>query len=231
MRVDEIGTKTPVQKQATVIHNVHIIDASGSMAGGKYDNAIKGVQMETEELKKAGSIIKYTNTIVEFSGDGKSCITTHCLLQPLEKYRGFDPRGADGYTPLYQAVGETIENLLRLVKKGEKVLIKVFTDGGENSSTGIYRKREVLSKLIEKVQEENEFTVTFVGTETDVQHAVYYLGVDASNTLVHDNTERGIAQTYKMSTSATQAYSKRVSKGEDVKKNFYSKSVVKEEKK
>lgn len=208
------------------IHNVFIIDASGSMAGGKYTNAIAGVN----DILKSIANDPYTDntiTIVEFEGHN---ITTR--LQTTDKipssYKGM---GTGGNTPLNQAVGETLEQMLHvrlgLYAQEDKVLVNVFTDGGENDSRGKwfgYPGQKLLGDLIKELEADG-FTVTFVGTEQEVQYAVQNLKLFASNTLVHDNTARGVKDSFLRTVSGRMGYSKSVAMGQDVTADFYTKTV------
>lgn len=207
------------------IHNVFLIDASGSMSGQKYDNAIKGVNALLKSIKEDTDTIN-TVTIVEF--EGRRIVHTLPLTTDIpSKYYGM---GTDGMTPLNQAVGESIV-YIRDERKSkftptDKVLVNVFTDGGENSSSGTYKNPKVLAQLIKDVQADG-FTVTFVGTQDEVNYAITTLSVDASNTMVHNNSAADITRSFNATILSRQSYSKSVAKGEDVTTSFYSKSVKK----
>ena len=211
------------------ILNVFIVDASGSMLGDKYRNAIGGVN----ELLK--SISQDTDTdnnvlIVEFEAEN---INRRLLLnQPIpEIYTGM---GTGGMTPLNQAIGETLEYVREVransFDKSNKVLVNIFTDGGENSSSGRYANDKVLSKFIKELEGEG-FTITFIGTKAEVNYAINTLSMDSSNTHVHDNTARGVAESFGATVRSRVAYSKSVSLGEDVTRAFYTKTLTKEENK
>lgn len=130
---------------------------------------------------------------------------------------------AYGWTALYKALGETLERMRTVRRPGETVLVKVFTDGGENRSSGSkFGNRAILSQLIKDCENDN-FTITFVGTETDVKCVIDNLGVDESNTYFHDNTFRGVGETYGASASATMLLSQDLRKGKVVTKGFYKK--------
>lgn len=204
-----------------VIHNVYILDASGSMSGGKFTNALLGINKEVELLKK-GDEVEYTQSIIDFSDNND--IRTVFFKVPIKNMTSYHS-GTRGSTALYQAMGQTIERLLSENKNGEKVLVKVFTDGGENDSKGLYNSytgAAPLTNLIKRAEDAG-FTITFVGTAQDVRAMQKNLSIHESNTLVHDNTERGVAQTFCLSTEATVLYSQSVVKGEDVKRGFYKK--------
>ena len=200
----------PAQKQT--VHNVFLIDASGSMAGVRYRNAMSGVN----ELLKGICEDQFTNntlTIVEF----RNTSIRKEIFMSSSIPNNYDGIGADGSTPLNQAVGQTCEDVL-------KHRNNVFTDGGENTSIGKYKDPYVLSTFIKKLEGEG-FTVTFQGTQSEVNYAINTLNLSSSNTSVHDNSASGIAQSFMRTAKARQLYSKSVAKGEAVTSNFYSKTV------
>jgi hypothetical protein len=211
---------TPQPKVKSLIHNVHILDASGSMEGPKYNNAVVGIKMELEELKKNKNA-DFTQTLIEFCGYGNS---EHFFMTPMEKVGSWKPRGADGGTPLYITVGTVLTRLRSQVKSGEKVLVKIFTDGGDTEwGRGGWDIKSV-KKLIDSLESEG-FTIAFVGTDGDVANIVKNMGVKSSNTLSHDNSAAGVKKAFDITRSATMMYSKSVVDGLDVKENFYTKTV------
>jgi uncharacterized protein YegL len=207
------GSVTTAPTVIPVIHNVHILDISGSMSGEKLRNAIKGINAELEELKKDVTVT-YKQTIVTF-GNYINIIHSN---EPIHNVPRINV-SSGGMTALYQAIGETIEDILK-TNTGEKVLIKIFTDGEENSSRGKFRSPQAVSKII-KEAEDNNCTVTFVGTQQDVDSIIRQLSIDSTNTLVHNNTGEGVEEAFSRSLGATRSYSKKVLAGEDVLKGFY----------
>lgn len=234
MRVDAIVSKAKKEvapkdsKRITsgTIHHVHILDSSGSMDGGKYINAVAGINLDIksiQESRKDFSELTETMSIIEFDYSHK--IRTHYIMSPVESIGTFISKCFGGSTALYQAIGETIDQLLAKKKKEDKVVLKIFTDGGENASQGQYKNNSVLRQLISKVEEEDNFTVTFVGTEYDVKLITQKLSIDSSNTLVHDNTTLGVQRAFGQTVNSTKAYRKGVASGQDVSANFYSKTI------
>ena len=198
-----------------VVHNVHILDCSGSMGlGNKIGVAVDGINEEIQTLANSNNG-DYLQTVVIFNSTYKTLL----YRVPIKKASSIIT-GVSGMTALYQTVGETLEKLLREKDPDEKVLVKIFTDGEENSSRGKYRDARELFNLIEKCQS-NGFTVTFVGTELDVNRVVKAVGIDLSNTLSHNNTPGDIKRVYKQTIAATQSYRCAVNDGLDVTKGFY----------
>jgi uncharacterized protein YegL len=212
----------PVVEETPTIHNVYILDASGSMHGPKIQNAIIGINDEIRELKK-DLTVNYTQTIVDFADSND--IKTTMYKVPISTCGIFHTRDR-GMTALNQAVGETLTRLSKDNKKGEKILVKIFTDGGENNSRGQFADPKTLAELIKQC-EANDFTVTFVGTSYDVNNVINTLKIDASNTLTHDNTARGVQTAFMASAGATMLYSANVKAKKSVSKNFYSKQTGK----
>lgn len=203
------------------IHNVLILDASGSMAGSKYHTATTGVSTEIFELNKAKELegILLTQTLIEFSsGTGSSDITEHLWMIPSQNVRIAPKfRGADGGTPLYNTIEATIKKILEWKRPEDKVLLKIFTDGADTTS---YDPAN-LKRLISHVEEENGFTVTFEGTKFTGEKVQHDLGIKPSNMFFHDNTAESLERGIVSRTKSTIDYATRFSAGEDLKANFY----------
>lgn len=200
------------------IHIVDILDASGSMGGSgnsKYENSKKGILSGIEDLRKVKDV-KYTYTLIEFVQSRN--IKTHFYLAPLPTNITF--HGATGNnTPLYSTVYDTLI-LLQNVNPTDKVLVKVFTDGGENVT---YHYKKLAKDLIAELQEKN-FTITIVATDEDMPGIIEDLNLDGSNTLAIKNNAEGFKKAFKMSSIATMDYLASVTKGEDVSKGFYKRT-------
>jgi uncharacterized protein YegL len=210
---------------AKVIHDVQILDSSYSMLGEKYDVAVKGIQQDflaLQKLAKENPNVKYTYTLVEFSDNMRIHLRiVDPLKSELPHFTNFKSN-----TSLNQTIGETIELLLSEKKETDNVLVKIFTDGEENSSTGKYKNKEVLSSLIDRVQEQNNFTITFIGTKKDVNTVIRDLKIKSSNTLSHNNTLQSINTAFNTTTVSRSMYSKAVMDGLDVKEEFYKKESI-----
>jgi len=210
------------------IHNVFIVDASGSMRGGKYNNAMIGLNELRNSIKKDTNT-NNTLTIVEF--EDTNIQTRLDFVTTIPDH--YDGMGTGSMTPLNQAVGETLERTFKKRKDSfneeDKVLVSIFTDGGENSSMGKYAndsqgRATVLASFIKELEAKG-FTITFIGTKEEVNYAINTLNMKASNTLVHNNTSADVARSFSRTVTARESYSKSVSLGEVVTENFYTKSV------
>ena len=206
-----------------VIHNVHILDTSASMGsldgkryGEKLKNAISGIKSEWLELSLDDQV-EYKNSLVTFHDKVHTEFWRLGFLdipsEPVTNHWGS--------TALYTAVCQTLLKLIKQNTSEERVLVKIFTDGAENCSRGY--ASEDCSRLINQAKRLG-ITITFVGTSRDVQHTQYKLGVDGSNTLVHDNTAKGVLDTFFASTQSTRGYATKVAAGatkEETLKGFF----------
>lgn len=200
-----------------IIHNVTLSDASGSMsswgsAHGKYDKTIDGVKLEVKELKSNKDVI-ILHSLYEFVDDRTGVIKQYKDVEnPTPEFYGAKGRN----TPLWESVIKVLE-IFKDVPKSEKVLLKVYTDGGNNRGDEFKYK---CKDLIKELNEEN-FTITFVATKSDMGSIIRALNLDETNTLEIENNAEGFKQAFTESLGSTISYSKKVVRGEDVSKGFY----------
>lgn len=217
------GVEVATPNKDIVIHNVTLLDATGSMAGGKYNNSVKGIEAEIKWIETQKDV-KYTSTIREFiqSDSGNEIKTNElCFLSPTTAIKS-NFCGANGYnTPLYKAVLDLIEDIEKAINPQDKVLIKVYTDGQNNR---LHQYQTTCAKKIKEVQAKG-FTVTFVGTRRDLNGIIKDLGIDESNCLEVDDSGEGFKQAFEASRGATMVYTASVKAGEDVSRGFYKKII------
>lgn len=196
------------------IHVVDILDCSGSMKGAKIDGAIKGINAGIVKLKE-DTTANYTYTVCEFACHDdikfphvKSKVSTISNVS-------FKARGV---TALYDAIGKTLEKVGTSASKYEKILVNIYTDGGENDSKNYSQLR--ISNVIKDAQTKG-VTITFIGTEFDTSKVVQDLNIDKTNTLSYDGSAIGLSKSLGATLSARSTFTASVVKGEDVSKGFY----------
>lgn len=224
MRVDILKEEVkPIEKvkeskteTKPTIHIIHILDGSGSMRGAKFQSALEGMQEEVNTLKKQNDV-NYTYSVIEF--DSNTRIKTVYKKASLEE---FDINSRNFFKPsdctaLYDAIGVTLYNFD--AGSDDRVLVKIFTDGGENDSVK-YDSKSV-RELIE-AKEALGWTITFVGTHNDVNRVIQNIRIKKGNTLGYDGTARGLTTAYTQSIQATVMYSKAVVDGTDDNTSFFT---------
>jgi len=207
------------------VHEVHLIDGSGSMST-KFKNAVAGINKDLSESLKAAiaTDIAGTFSIFQFGDAFSESYHGNVTLAPITRFAEYQPIFlCSGSTYLYGSIIHTINLILSKKAPEDKVLLKILTDGQDNASPRNYR--EAAAKLIKDVQANNSFTVTFVGTKDDVHYVTHNLNVDISNTLIHDNTDMGIEKAYMKTALSSVQYRSKLSKGINVSLSFYGKST------
>lgn len=192
------------------IENIWVLDSSGSMHGHKYNNAISAMKQEIESLDN-----QTLHTVYEFSLN----VIQRCVAVNKKDALTGTYICLAGTTSLTDAIVDAVSYAIERVQSNKsKPIVKIFTDGIENSS----RNRPfVASQLIEKAKA-LDIVVAFIGTENDVQRAVRMYSLDKSNTIVHNNTADDITRVMRMSANATVQYSKAYYSGQHVNSsNFY----------
>ena len=203
------------------VHNLFILDASGSMSSIKRQTVAsfnelvqtaRGMEAQFPEQEHIVSLVSF-NTL-----------ETKTILwrQPVAEAREigdaqYEPNGG---TPLYDAMGAAINRL-----KGDlygagphNVLVSVFTDGEENSS------REFSGAAIRALLKELEdkgWTFTYIGTGHDVTAASGGINISVHNSVSFSANEAGFSEMMAKERSARQRYSEKIRSKEDLRSGFY----------
>lgn len=229
-KVEVIGGKATKKKTASktgekpkilIIDN---LDRSGSMGSSKVKdtrlyNSLVGLNEGIAKLKKeeAPLGVEYFHSFIYFddrinSGD----------IKPISKVSKLSV-DSGGTTALNDAILVSIDKALDFQKlnKNSKVLINIYTDGGENASRS--NKIEV-STAITKAEEKG-IVVTFIGIREDTKEAIRSYKIHDSNTMVYDGSAQGMSMSMQVTALARSTFSKKVVAGEDVKTGFYKKII------
>lgn len=108
-----------------------------------------------------------------------------------------------GDTPLYDAIGSTIQMIDTAAKEYDRVTMVVQTDGQENRSREF--NREQIKQLLTDKQEGEGWLVVFLGATLDAYQQAQHIGMVAANTMQYDAALS--SQTMASVSRATQAYS------------------------
>lgn len=148
---------------------VYILDMSGSMSDkvqetiGGYNQMIKDNKQLDDEAYV--TTIFFDNRYITFQ-DRKPIKEADLIT---DEYK------PTGMTALFDAVSRTINAIQ--AEKEDKVLVTIITDGLENASKEWNGKK--VKKLIEAKRKE-DWVITFLGTNIDVDKMADTLGVDMS---------------------------------------------------
>lgn len=204
------------------VNNVVILDCSASMAYGKCNAAKEGIRKEVSLTEQLGWKFSFFEMIDKVYGELR-VITKADNEHPKNVKLSFT--GAIGNsTPLCDTLCLIIEKFMN-TSTSQKILLKVFTDGQDNSST--IENKQRLPELI-KQAEKAGFTVAFNCVESDKQY-IKKLGIDPSNINSYKNTTEGMEEAFETTRNATVAYHKNLVLGNNVTYGFYNKQLIKNE--
>lgn len=206
-----------------IIHALTIIDKSSSMESFR-GRTIEGINSSLSGLRKeVDENTTILNTLLQFSVPNslqryglqhgtdvfdKKFVFSH-VGKPVTTLSDLTEKDylPDGGTPLLDAIGYGIEKVKEfhgdsLGNDNLKIIVTIFTDGEENSSTK-WNKDEI-KKKIDYYQSDGKWTFTFVGCGSleNVTTTSGMLGITSANTVAYSATDSGTAEAYgKISTS------------------------------
>lgn len=180
------------------IFNLLVLDESGSMSSIE-KQAVDSVNETLQSVRAAQK--KYEDqehfvSFVTFNSDGIKTILDRVEAQRAEDITPaqFNP---DSCTPLYDAIGISVNELKKSVAENDKVLVTIITDGYENASKE-YNQASVKA-LTEKLGKEG-WTFAYIGANQDAMAVSHDLGI--KNAMNFQATVCGtVAMSQKLTTS------------------------------
>ena len=175
------------------IYNVIILDESGSMSSiyketlQSMNEVLGGIRKNQEDHPDQ----RHNVTIVTFEGNGIGGVKTRRDRVPIEKVENFTEKDyrPGGCTPLYDAMGQTLNRLEGLVTAEDKVMATIITDGYENSSEEYSGK--TIKSLVARLREKG-WVLAYIGANQDAVEVAKDLNI--SNALNYDATPEGMVQ-------------------------------------
>ena len=161
------------------IYNVIILDESGSMSSiyretiQSMNEVINGIRKNQEDHPNQHHYV----TIVTFEGDGIRGVKTRRDRVPIGVIRDFTTRDyrPGGCTPLYDAMGKTLNELESLILEDDRVFATIITDGYENSSRE-YSGRTI-KELVNRLREKG-WILAYIGANQDAVEVARDLHID-----------------------------------------------------
>lgn len=188
------------------IYNVIILDESGSMSSiyketlQSMNEVLGGIRKNQEEFPEQQHFV----TFVTFEGHGIEGIKVRRDRVPIRTIQDLTEKDyrPGGCTPLYDAMGKTLNELEGLVNEGDKVMATIITDGYENASTE-YSGRTVKT-LVERLRKKG-WVFAYIGANQDAVEVAKDLNI--SNALNYEASPEGMV----MMSARFQKASKRMS--------------------
>jgi Mg-chelatase subunit ChlD len=209
------------QKQKHQVHNLIILDESGSMESIK-DTIISGFNEIVQTVKGVQAQFpeqEHFISLITFNGLGQKVLH---FIDPVSQLNCIDRQNyqPSSLTPLYDAMGFGFAKMRQVVdnQPNAHVLVTILTDGEENAS------KEYSGSTIKKMVEElksKRWTFTYIGTDHDVEKFAAALSIN--NTLAFKKSESGMQDMFSRERGARVAYGERMNKNENLSDNFYQK--------
>ena len=178
------------QSKEINVYNLIILDESGSMSS-IWRQALDGINETLNGIRKTQdeypSQHQYVS-IVTFEGNGVRGVKTLRDRIPVENIQNLkdDDYRPGGCTPLYDAMGLSLNYLQHCVRDEDVVLVTIITDGYENSSNEY--SGQAIKTLVEKLRGRG-WTFAYIGANQDAVEVAKGLNID--NAMNFDATPQG----------------------------------------
>jgi len=196
----------------TKVHNLIIVDASGSM-GSIYQQALTGMNETIKTIRSVqenDSSVEQYLTLLSFSNGGERLqyVYDNVAIDTAKDIteKDYELRGC---TALYDAIGISVTELRKSVSKEDKALVTIITDGYENDSRK-WNSWEV-KQLIDELRTQG-WVFTYIGANQDVEAEAHKMGV--VNSYKFEATIEGTVEMFAKEASSRKRWNERVSRGE-----------------
>ena len=185
----------------TKVYNLVILDKSGSMdsirkeAVDGYNETLATVQAAQ---RKHADTQEHFVSLAAFCGCGIDMIHDKKPIGEVEKLKP-EQYSPCCMTPLYDAIGITINKLKADIKDDEDaaVLVTIITDGYENASKEW--NAPAIKKLVDECKKEG-WVFAFIGAGEDIVKIATTISI--SNTIVWEKTSQGTADMFSTENAA-----------------------------
>lgn len=192
-------------------HVVMLLDESSSMIHyrkavvdtfNQYTDELKGTKRVWLSLFKfAGRNFASRSQQTRFAVQGAHLTKVFENRKLKDTYPLTTPQyNPNGWTPLFDSIGDLIDRTKARLPKDAKVLFVVHTDGQENTSTKY--NQETIKAKIAKCEEKRGWTFVYLGEGAEAWNAGFDFGID--NVANFSSNLRG--QTMSKLATATQCY-------------------------
>ncbi|MDE6415904.1 MAG: VWA domain-containing protein [Duncaniella sp.] len=195
-------TKTGPQPQSKRVHNLIVLDESGSMQS-IYAPALSGVNETLQTIRQAQ--IDHPNqthfvTLVSFNTSRYNEIYSDTPAAEATDItaKHYQPAAC---TPLYDAMGRSMTTLRSKVEEGDIVLVTVITDGYENASTEYDGK--AIKSLIDSLKHCG-WVFTYIGANQDVEKVAESMSID--NHLSFEADDEGTKEMWNKESSSRKRF-------------------------
>jgi Mg-chelatase subunit ChlD len=206
-------------EQKHQVHNLIILDESGSMAGIKhtimqgFNEIVQTVQGVAKEYPEQEHFI----SLISFNGLGNKILHFIDPVTKLEEINAerYNPNAS---TPLFDAIGFGVGKLRQALTgvPEHNVLVTILTDGEENASKEY--SGAAIRKLIEELQQQR-WTFTYIGTDHDVQKVATSISI--TNTIQFSKNQADMQRMFEREKLGRLNYSRKIRNKEQTATGHY----------
>ena len=177
MKKNDVKNKKQTNAQAKRVHNLIIVDESGSMyvirkqafvGMNETLQTVRQMQSKFPDQEQRVTLITFDSDHTKIHYDNTPATQTKDLA-----WNAYNPSAA---TPLYDAIGKGISMVNAQIEDGDNVLVTIITDGEENSSEEWTLK--MVRTMIEKLKKQH-WTFTLIGTDAlDVESMAHSFAIE-----------------------------------------------------
>ena len=207
----EFSDKTPRAEGETRIFNLIILDESGSM-GSIRSEALTGVNETIQTIRSAQQEHPDDHQMLCFvtfdqSSHDRPDVRLIIDNEKIENVQDVKPEQyrPNGMTPLYDAMGKSVNALRKLVREGDHVLVTVVTDGFENASSR-YSAGQI-KEMVDGLSAQG-WVFTYIGANQDSETTAGRLGI--RNTMDFQASKTGTEMMWNKMRSSHRQYFKKV---------------------
>ena len=188
------------------IYNLIILDESGSMEAIE-EQAVSGLNETFQTIVNAQKDHQEQQHFISFVTFNSVRIKTVMNHQAVDvnrklKWTDYEPNDC---TPLYDAMGQSINELKQYVGKNDVVLVTIITDGYENASRW-YSGNEI-KRLVGDLREKG-WVFTYIGTNQDVDAVADGMGIRSR--MSYEYSDRGASDMFEIETSSKRRFFDRI---------------------
>lgn len=202
----------------TRIFNLIILDESSSMSSIERE-AISGVNETIQTIRSAQKKFedqKHFVSLVSFNSDAvktiHDCVNVNEVKELSDKE--YTPSSC---TPLYDAMGNALNQLKKKVADVDKVLVTIITDGYENASTEYNGK--AIKTLVESLRTKG-WVFTYIGANQDVEKVAATIAIN--NVMNFNTTSEGTHEMFAREKKSRMRWFHNVAKGIVADNDFFA---------
>ncbi len=175
------------------VYNVIILDASGSMSCiynetlASINEVLCGIKDNQKEFPEQRHYV----SIVTFRGYGLKGVKTRRDRVPVSFVEPFTENDyrPHGCTPLYDAIGKTLNKIEGVLFPDDKVFVTVITDGLENSSQEY--SEQAIRNMVTRLREKG-WAIAYIGANLDAVEEASKINI--SSALNYEASSLGLAE-------------------------------------